>query len=193
MTRRTLTAGIADGENRPEPEVRRKVSMALAVTEYFLRRTIRNAIDIGCGEAPWFAHLHALRRRSATPDTTPASNVVSNFGASRNVRHGSFGELASLNIRERFDLVICARRPPLPQRRLRSRTDCHTSCAWFARGVSRRCSRARTKSSATRPACTAVPRPGIAMWFARARLVQVAPFFGCRRKSRAISATLERE
>jgi SAM-dependent methyltransferase len=92
----------------PEPEVRRKVAMALAVTEYFLRRTVRNAIDIGCGEAPWFAHLQALRPKIRYAGYDPSDYVVGKFGTARNVRRGSFGELASLHIRERFDLVICA-------------------------------------------------------------------------------------
>lgn len=92
----------------PEPEVRRKVSMAVGVTEYFLRRAIRNAIDIGCGEAPWFAHLQALRPRVRYVGFDPSDYAVREFGASRNVRRGSLGDLASLNIRERFDLVICS-------------------------------------------------------------------------------------
>ena len=92
----------------PEPEVRRKVALAVAVTEYFLRRTIRNAIDIGCGEAPWRMHLAALRPKIRYAGFDPSDYAVSNFGASRNVHRGSFGELGSLNIRERFDLVICS-------------------------------------------------------------------------------------
>jgi len=92
----------------PEPEVRRKVSVAVSVTEYFLRRQIRNVIDVGCGEAPWFAHLVALRPKIRYAGVDPSDYVVQQFGASRNVLRGSFGELATLNIRERFDLVVCA-------------------------------------------------------------------------------------
>ncbi|HEU5479464.1 MAG TPA: class I SAM-dependent methyltransferase [Candidatus Tumulicola sp.] len=92
----------------PEPEVRRKVAMAVGVTEYLLRRGIRNAIDIGCGEAPWFTHLVAVRPNVRYAGYDPSDYVVRTFGAARNIRRGSFGELAELNIRERFDLVICA-------------------------------------------------------------------------------------
>jgi len=92
----------------PEPEVRRKVTMAVAVTEYFLRRTIRNVIDIGCGEAPWFKHLSELRPKVRYVGYDPSDYVVERFGASRNVRRASFGELGAQNIRERFDLVVCA-------------------------------------------------------------------------------------
>jgi len=92
----------------PEPEVRRKVAMAVGVTEYFLRRTLRNVIDIGCGEAPWFEQLGALRPRMRYAGYDPSDYVVETFGDSRNVRRGSFGEIASLGIRERFDLAVCA-------------------------------------------------------------------------------------
>jgi SAM-dependent methyltransferase len=92
----------------PEPDVRRKVSIALAATEYVLRRTARNAIDIGCGEAPWFTHLAALRPKIRYAGFDPSDYAVREFGASRNVRRGSFGDLGALNIRERFDLVVCA-------------------------------------------------------------------------------------
>jgi len=92
----------------PEPEVRRKVTLAVAATEYFLRRTIQNVLDIGCGEAPWFTHLQVLRPKVRYAGYDPSDYIVQHFGESRNVRHGSFGELASLNIREKFDLVVCA-------------------------------------------------------------------------------------
>ena len=74
----------------PEAEVRRKVSMAISVTEYFLRRTIRNAIDIGCGEAPWLRHLQALRPNIRYAGFDPSDYAVREFGASCNVRRGSF-------------------------------------------------------------------------------------------------------
>lgn len=80
--------------------------MAVAVAEHFLRRQLRNVIDIGCGEAPWLAHLQTLRPRARYVGFDPSDYAVQ-FGASRNVRRGSFGDLASLRIRERFDLVVC--------------------------------------------------------------------------------------
>jgi SAM-dependent methyltransferase len=92
----------------PEPEVRRKVTMAVAVTEYFLRRAVRNVLDIGCGEAPWLTHLSELRPKVRYVGYDPSDYIVERFGASRNVHRASFGELGSLKIRERFDLVVCA-------------------------------------------------------------------------------------
>ena len=92
----------------PHEEVQRKVAMAVGVAEYLLRRKIRNAIDIGCGEAPWFTHLSELRPKVRYAGYDPSDYVVSTFGWSHNIRRGSFGELASLGIRERFDLVVCS-------------------------------------------------------------------------------------
>jgi len=89
----------------PEPVVQRKVAVAVAVAEYFLRRTVRNVIDIGCGEAPWFEHLRVLRPKIRYVGFDSSDYVVETFGASRNVRRGSFSDL---DVRERFDLVVCA-------------------------------------------------------------------------------------
>jgi SAM-dependent methyltransferase len=91
-----------------EPDVRRKVAMAVSIAEFFLRRAIRNAIDIGCGEAPWFVHLQELRPRVRYVGYDPGDYAVEEFGASRNVRRGGFADIGSLHIRERFDLVVCA-------------------------------------------------------------------------------------
>ncbi len=91
-----------------ESEVRRKVALAVIVAEYFLRRQLRNVIDIGCGEAPWCMHLQTLRPAVRYAGFDPSDYAVQQFGALRNVRLGSFGELASLRIRERFDLLVCA-------------------------------------------------------------------------------------
>jgi SAM-dependent methyltransferase len=91
-----------------EPDVRRKVTMAVSIAEFFLRRSIRNSIDIGCGEAPWFVHLQELRPKVRYVGYDPGDYAVEHFGASRNVRRGAFGDIAALNTRERFDLVVCA-------------------------------------------------------------------------------------
>jgi SAM-dependent methyltransferase len=91
-----------------EPDVRRKVTMAVSIAEFFLRRSIRNAIDIGCGEAPWFLHLQQLRPKVRYFGYDPGDYAVEHFGTSRKVRRGAFADIAALNIRERFDLVVCA-------------------------------------------------------------------------------------
>jgi len=91
-----------------EPDVRRKVTMAVSVTEYFLRRAVRNVIDIGCGEAPWLTHLQELRPKIRYAGYDSSDYVIEQFGERCNVRPGAFGNLGALNIRERFDLVVCA-------------------------------------------------------------------------------------
>lgn len=87
-----------------DTEVRRKVAMAVSVAEYFLRRSLRNVIDIGCGETRWRAHLKALRPRATYRGVDPSPYVAERF----RVIQRSFGELQSLRIKERFDLVVCA-------------------------------------------------------------------------------------
>lgn len=88
-------------------EVRRKVTMAVAVAEYFLRRQLRTVLDIGCGEGAWLGHLRALRPRVAYRGLDSSDYVVERFGKSRNIRRATFGELPSLGLL-RHDLVVCS-------------------------------------------------------------------------------------
>jgi SAM-dependent methyltransferase len=87
-----------------DSEVRRKVMMAVSVAEYFLRRSPRNVLDVGCGETPWRAHLKALRPRASYRGIDPSPYVAQKF----RVLQASVGDLPSLRIKERFDLVVCA-------------------------------------------------------------------------------------
>ena len=175
----------------PEPEVLRKVAMAIAVAEYFLRRTIRNVIDIGCGEAPWFAHLQALRPKVRYAGIDPSDYAVERFGAARNVRRGSFGELASLQIRERFDLVVCSDvLHYLREEEIQSGLPAFIKMIRGAAFVE-----ALTQEDAVIGDTTGlIRRP--ASWyrnlFARAGLAQVAPFFWIAPQLAADSAALER-
>jgi SAM-dependent methyltransferase len=89
-------------------ELRRKVALAVATSEYFLRRTIRSVLDVGCGEAPWFVELRAIRPRVSYIGLDPSDYVVARFGKSRHVRKASFAELPSLSFLRRFDLVVCS-------------------------------------------------------------------------------------
>ena len=88
-------------------EVRRKVSMAVALSEYFLRRQLRTVLDIGCGEGAWLSHLRALRPRVAYAGLDSSEYVVERFGKARNIRRASFGELPSLGLLS-YDLVVCS-------------------------------------------------------------------------------------
>lgn len=88
-------------------EVRRKVTLAVASAEYFIRRQIRTVLDVGCGEGAWFPHLRALRPRVHYLGLDPSTYVVERFGKSRNIHRASFAELPSLRLGS-FDLVVCS-------------------------------------------------------------------------------------
>ncbi len=88
-------------------EVRRKVSLAVASAEYFLRRPIRTVLDVGCGEGAWFPHLRALRPRVRYLGFDSSEYVVQRFGRTRNIRQASFGDLPSLRLGV-YDLVVCS-------------------------------------------------------------------------------------
>lgn len=90
-----------------EHEVRRKVWLAVSMAEYFLRRSLRTVLDVGCGEAPWRDHLRELRPRLSYLGVDPSEYVVERFGRARNIRRATFGELPSLRLRG-FDLVVCS-------------------------------------------------------------------------------------
>jgi SAM-dependent methyltransferase len=88
-------------------EVKRKVHLAVASAEYFLRHPIRNVLDIGAGEGAWHKHLRSLRRDIQYFGIDPSDYVVQRFGAQRNIRKGGFGDLHTLRGLE-FDLVVCS-------------------------------------------------------------------------------------
>ncbi|MBV9496548.1 MAG: class I SAM-dependent methyltransferase [Acidobacteria bacterium] len=91
-----------------EGEVRRKVTLALATAEYFLRRPVRTVLDVGCGEAAWLPHLRALRPRISYLGVDPSDYVVERFGQERNIRKGAFGGLGSLRLKASYDLIVCS-------------------------------------------------------------------------------------
>ena len=88
-------------------EIRRKVSLAVASAEYFLRRPIRTVLDVGCGEGAWLPHLRALRPRVKYLGLDSSEYVVRRFGKSRNIHQASFADLPSLHL-DVYDLVICS-------------------------------------------------------------------------------------
>lgn len=88
-------------------EVRRKVQIAVASAEYFLRRQLRTVLDIGCGEGAWLPHLQALRPRVQYLGFDSSEYAVKRFGKKRNIHQASFADLPSLDLGV-FDLVICS-------------------------------------------------------------------------------------
>lgn len=88
-------------------EVRRKVALAVAMTEYFIQRPIRTVLDIGCGEGAWLSHLRALRPKVDYSGFDSSDYAVERFGRSRNIRKAAFADLPSLGLRD-YDLVVCS-------------------------------------------------------------------------------------
>jgi SAM-dependent methyltransferase len=88
-------------------EVRRKVQVAVASAEYFIRRRIRTVLDVGCGEGAWLPHLRALRPRVQYVGLDSSEYVVRRFGKQRNIHQASFADLPSLGL-DVYDLVICS-------------------------------------------------------------------------------------
>lgn len=86
----------------------RKVRMAVGVAEFLLGRPIRTVLDVGCGEAPWFPILRRLRPRIRYTGIDSSDYVLRRFGAERNIRRGSLGQLGRMRIRGDVDLIICA-------------------------------------------------------------------------------------
>jgi SAM-dependent methyltransferase len=87
-------------------EVRRKVAMAVAVTEYFIRGSLTSVLDVGCGEGNWFAYLRVLRPRASYAGIDASDYAVRRFGEERNIRKGTFGGLSK--VRGAYDLVVCS-------------------------------------------------------------------------------------
>ncbi|MGC1547000.1 MAG: class I SAM-dependent methyltransferase [Rhodanobacter sp.] len=88
-------------------ELRRKVAMVVAQAEYYLGRTVRNVLDVGCGEGVWRAPLRALRPDIHYRGLDASEYVVSRYGRSRNIGLAKFGQLAELRFDVRFDLIVC--------------------------------------------------------------------------------------
>jgi SAM-dependent methyltransferase len=88
-------------------DVRRKVTLAVSMAEYFLHRRLRTVLDIGCGEGAWLRHLRALRPQVQYQGIDASDYAVKRFGRSRNIIKGAFGDLPDLDLGV-YDLVICS-------------------------------------------------------------------------------------
>ena len=91
-----------------EKLVRRKVSLAVAECEYFLRRRLRSVLDVACGEGSWQPHVKALRPGAKYLGLDPSDYAVSRFGAQRDLRKAGFADLPAARLRGPFDLVVCS-------------------------------------------------------------------------------------
>src|SRR3954469_9316015 len=88
--------------------LRRKVRMAVSIAEFLLGRRIRTVVDIGCGEAPWYPVLRALRKDIRYIGVESSEYALERYGAARNIRRGSLAGLSSMRLPRRIDLIVCA-------------------------------------------------------------------------------------
>ena len=88
--------------------VERKVRLAVHAAEYLLQRPVRSVLDVGCGEAPWQPILARVRPGVRYAGVDSSEYAVRRFGARRNIRLGTFGELGVLGLEGTFDLVVCS-------------------------------------------------------------------------------------
>lgn len=86
----------------------RKVTLAVAMCEYYLGRPLRSVLDIGCGEGAWRAPLLALRPTLHYLGLDSSEYAVARFGRRRNLRLVEFSQLEHLRLDRPYDLIVCA-------------------------------------------------------------------------------------
>lgn len=86
----------------------RKAALVIAVAEYYLRRSVRTALDIGCGEGQWQPILKSLRPKIHYQGIDPSPYAISRYGRSRNIIAGAFGDLPMDHLLKQYDLIICS-------------------------------------------------------------------------------------
>lgn len=82
--------------------------MVVGVAEYFLRRKVRSVLDVGAGEGAWRAELRRLRPEIRYVGMDPSEYVVRRHGKRRNIRLGSFEDLAEVPRGRGYDVIVCA-------------------------------------------------------------------------------------
>ena len=97
-----------DGNIGGAQRLKRKVAMAVAMTEAILERPIRSVLDIGCGEGVWRAPLLALRPKATYLGFDSSEYAVRRYGRSRNVHFAQFGDFAMLRPSPPVDLLVCS-------------------------------------------------------------------------------------
>ncbi|MBX3133560.1 MAG: class I SAM-dependent methyltransferase [Gemmatimonadaceae bacterium] len=86
--------------------VARKVRLTLGVAEALLERPVRTVLDVGCGEGAWREHLRRERPSLRYTGVESSEYVVERFGRSRDIRAGSFGSLATMDLDGPYDLIV---------------------------------------------------------------------------------------
>jgi SAM-dependent methyltransferase len=82
--------------------------MAVGAAEHLIGRSVESVLDVACGEGSWQPLLKARRPRLKYLGLDTSAYAVRRYGRSRNVRPGSWGQLATLRFGAPFDLVVCS-------------------------------------------------------------------------------------
>ncbi|HVT45081.1 MAG TPA: class I SAM-dependent methyltransferase [Thermoanaerobaculia bacterium] len=93
---------------RSAEDLERRVRMVVTIAEQLLERPMESMLDVGCGEGAWSVVLRKLRPMATYTGIDGSEYVVSRFGRARNIRLGAFGELASFDFEDAFDVVVCS-------------------------------------------------------------------------------------
>lgn len=88
--------------------IARKAHLVVSVAEYFLGGPVRSVLDVGCGEGVWYRALKRIRPAIRYWGIDPSPYVVERFGGRRNIRRGSFGDVAEHAEGRLFDLIVCS-------------------------------------------------------------------------------------
>jgi SAM-dependent methyltransferase len=89
-------------------DLARKVAMALGAAEHLVGRAVDSVLDVGCGEGSWQPILRRLRPRLKYLGLDTSEYAIRRYGRSRNLRSGSWGQLAGMRLGGPFDLVVCS-------------------------------------------------------------------------------------
>ena len=93
---------------KSEAAIARKAALALSVAEYYLERSVRTILDVGCGEGNWFPALRSMRPKVRYTGVDASNYAVERFGKKRNIRLGSFATLEEIGLAEQYDLIVCS-------------------------------------------------------------------------------------
>lgn len=89
-------------------ETRRKIAMVVALAEYYLGRSIRSVLDVGCGEGVWRAPLLKLRPGIQYLGLDSSEYAIARYGRARNLRFARFADLAEIRFPQRYDVIVCS-------------------------------------------------------------------------------------
>ncbi|HEX3927719.1 MAG TPA: class I SAM-dependent methyltransferase [Gemmatimonadales bacterium] len=89
-------------------DLERQVSFAVAAAEQVIGRAVASVLDLGAGEGRWQPVLHRLRPRARYAGVDSSEWAVNRWGARRNLRLGTIGELDAVGVDGPYDLVVAA-------------------------------------------------------------------------------------